>query len=422
MWPFGGRFFPGTNLQDLNLDWIVQRVRDLSRGIIAPFINSANLHWMVWDTDAETFVDSGVSAAGEGTGPQGEPGKSPIIGGNGDWYVWDPETSAYVDSGVHAQGDVGPVGPVGPQGETGPQGPRGAGSNQNILDNAVFLPAFLVNQRGQSVYSGGGYTFDRWRLNGNTASGCTVTISDAGVRIQNAGAGSNWLNQPFESQLPAGVYTLSILTTAVSGNSRIELLDASNRVVGTAANISGPGLTEHTITIGNTAVRFAIFLEAGADITVTAAKIEPGNEQTLAYSDSSNNWYLSENPSPAVEWAKCRRYFQKLTVKGAIYGYSIANVLAYTHNQVNLTLRLGMRVPAGNAVAVTYSSLSDIVLTQLRIADGVPLTNISSARVTDSGDVVMLLTTADNALTAGAAYNAAILGSSDGFIAFSTEP
>lgn len=103
MWPFGGRFFPGTNLQDLNLDWIIQRVRDLSRGIIAPFINSANKHWMVWDTDAETFVDSGVSAAGEGTGPQGEPGKSPIIGSNGNWYNWDPETEAYVDTGVPAR-------------------------------------------------------------------------------------------------------------------------------------------------------------------------------------------------------------------------------------------------------------------------------------------------------------------------------
>lgn len=421
MWPFGGRFFPGTNLQDLNLDWIVQRVRDLSRGIIAPFINSVNNHWMVWDTDAETFVDSGVSAAGEGTGPQGEPGKSPIIGSNGNWYVWDTDTSAYVDSGVHAQGEAGPAGPTGPQGETGPQGPRGAGSTPNILDNAVFLPAYLVNQRGQTVYSGANYTFDRWRLNGSTSSSCTVTIGESGVRIQNAGSGSNWLNQPFESPLLAGTYTLSILTTAVSGNVRIELLDASTRIVGTAATFSAPGLTKHTITIDGTAVKFAILLESGADVTVTAVKIEPGNEQTLAYNDN-DNWYLMENPSPALEWSKCRRYYQKLTVKGATIGYSIANVLAYTHNQANLTLRLGMRVPAGNAVTVSYSSLSDIVLAALRISDGVPITNISSARVTDSGDVVMLLTTADNTLTAGAAYNAAILGGNDGYIAFSTEP
>lgn len=64
MWPFGGRFFPGTNLQDLNLDWIVQRVRDLSKGIIAPWINPDTKTWMVFNTESETFEDSGVSAQG----------------------------------------------------------------------------------------------------------------------------------------------------------------------------------------------------------------------------------------------------------------------------------------------------------------------------------------------------------------------
>lgn len=63
-WPFGGgRWFPGTNLQDLNLDWIIRRVRDLSKGIIAPWINPNNQHWMVYDTATEEFIDSGVSAA-----------------------------------------------------------------------------------------------------------------------------------------------------------------------------------------------------------------------------------------------------------------------------------------------------------------------------------------------------------------------
>lgn len=92
-WPFGGgRWFPGTNLQDLNLDWIIRRVRDLSKGIIAPWINTQNYHWMVYDVEQEEFVDSGVSAAGEGVGPPG------------------PQ---------------GPAGPTGPQGPAGPQGEKG---------------------------------------------------------------------------------------------------------------------------------------------------------------------------------------------------------------------------------------------------------------------------------------------------------
>lgn len=67
MFPFFSRMFPGTNLQDLNLDWICRRIMELSKGIIAPWINPDNKHWMVYDTQTETFVDSGVMAEGIGT-------------------------------------------------------------------------------------------------------------------------------------------------------------------------------------------------------------------------------------------------------------------------------------------------------------------------------------------------------------------
>lgn len=66
MIPFFSRMFPSTNLQDLNLDWICRRIMELSKGIIAPWINPENQDWMVYDTETEQFVDSGVSAAGGG--------------------------------------------------------------------------------------------------------------------------------------------------------------------------------------------------------------------------------------------------------------------------------------------------------------------------------------------------------------------
>lgn len=71
MAPFFSRMFPGTNLQDLNLDWICRRIMELSKGIIAPWINPDNKDWMVYDTEAEQFVDSGVSAAPVGDLPAG---------------------------------------------------------------------------------------------------------------------------------------------------------------------------------------------------------------------------------------------------------------------------------------------------------------------------------------------------------------
>lgn len=71
MIPFFSRMFPGTNLQDLNLDWICRRIMELSKGIIAPWINPDNKDWMVYDTETEQFVDSGVSAAPLGDLPAG---------------------------------------------------------------------------------------------------------------------------------------------------------------------------------------------------------------------------------------------------------------------------------------------------------------------------------------------------------------
>lgn len=80
MFPFFSRMFPSTNLQDLNLDWICRRIMELSKGIIAPWINSDNKHWMVYDTEAEQFVDSGVSA--DGTSEQPLSGKTIVILGD----------------------------------------------------------------------------------------------------------------------------------------------------------------------------------------------------------------------------------------------------------------------------------------------------------------------------------------------------
>ena len=312
----------------------------------------------------------------------------------------------------------------------------------NILDNGYFVygkaidesnpysavNTFPINQRGQRSYSGNDYCFDRWRLNGNSTGNCTVTISQDGVTINNAGSTSNWLNQPFEAPLPAGTYTLSILTKAVSGTVRIELLNGSSPV-GSYAVVAA-GLSIHKVTIQDQAAsanKFAIWLSSGSSASVAAVKLERGNEQTLAHQENGE-WVLNELPDMAAEMARCRRFYQRFSVVGSAIGYSIANVMAYNSYEANLTLRLGMRVPSGNSVTVTYSNLSHIVLAAQLIKNGVPVSSIVYQRVTDSGDVTMVLRTAANALTVGAAYNAAIMYEdadsvkTNGWIAFSTEP
>ena len=79
--------FPGTNLQDLNLDWLIGKMKQL-------------------DDDFRKW-----------------PHSPKIIGGV--WYVWDEETEDYVSTGVSATGEAGPAGPAGPRGAAGPAGPVG---------------------------------------------------------------------------------------------------------------------------------------------------------------------------------------------------------------------------------------------------------------------------------------------------------
>lgn len=80
--------FPGTNLNDLNLDWLISQMQEL---------DSAFKAWP----------------------------HSPQIQ-NGNWYVWDETLEDYVDTGVSATGPRGEAGPTGPVGPAGPQGNPGA--------------------------------------------------------------------------------------------------------------------------------------------------------------------------------------------------------------------------------------------------------------------------------------------------------
>lgn len=252
MIPFFSRMFPGTNLQDLNLDWIVRRIMELSKGIIAPWINAQNQHWMVYDTAAETFVDSGVSAAGEGTGPQGEPGRSPVIGSNGNWYTWDTTTQAYTDTGTHAEG---------PEGPAGPEGPR---AGNNLLDNWYFINP--VNQRGLSAWQNAGdYTVDRWKLTSGSASlgASGLTLNGTLVQIRETAIG-----QPV------------VCSALLSDGSMIT-----------------PTYDDSTKTFTLTAT----------GQTIKAVKLELGSEQTLAHMES-NIWVLNEIPDYGQELAKCQRY------------------------------------------------------------------------------------------------------------------
>lgn len=109
--------FPGTNLQDLNLDWLIGKMKELEEAFKAwphsPQIQNGN--WYVWDETLEDYTDTGVSA----TGPRGEAGPAGPAGHAG------PQGNPGEAGSQGPQGATGSQGPQGPQGVPGSQGPQG---------------------------------------------------------------------------------------------------------------------------------------------------------------------------------------------------------------------------------------------------------------------------------------------------------
>lgn len=110
--------FPGTNLNDLNLDWLIKRMKALDADFRGwphtPYIdNNPPYNWYIWDPNTEQWTDSGISAVG----PQGPTGPQGMTGATG------PQGP---------QGFSGPAGPAGPAGPQGPQGPQGVPGNYTM--------------------------------------------------------------------------------------------------------------------------------------------------------------------------------------------------------------------------------------------------------------------------------------------------
>lgn len=187
----------------------------------------------------------------------------------------------------------------------------GAGVRPKLNDN----PFFLVNQRGQSSYTGPSYGPDRWLVTGShkldmlDGGGVKLTVvsgSNANQMIQ------QYLEPEIFEQLNGKRVTLAVIVT---GNSMS--LPTYFRV-GTDAYGHIPagqtGLFFATATInyktGQNYIGFQCSDRAnqnGQSISLRAFTMEEGSIQTLGYQDSSGVLQLLERPDP-LELVKCKRY------------------------------------------------------------------------------------------------------------------
>lgn len=180
-------------------------------------------------------------------------------------------------------------------------------SNPNLLHNWYFVNP--INQRGEKTYSTDGYTIDRWRI-GRTK----LSLGPIGIGIEKTSGDNALFFQYMEEPqvIPLSVYTFSILVD------KIGLISVTAKSLDEIpATYTLLGSTRHdnvSVEIAATTVTNGPFLQltirnyGSEKITVIAAKLELGPDQTLARK-VGDEWVLNDSPpDPALELAKCQRY------------------------------------------------------------------------------------------------------------------
>jgi hypothetical protein len=167
------------------------------------------------------------------------------------------------------------------------------GSNRNLLINWDFRNP--VNQRGQSSYTGAGYTIDRWRLASTTYGACTISIDSDGVTIT-AGASTTTVADIFIQKLDIdplpyiGRYlTMAFDVGAYAGtwNLRVRYSNSGAYISQGVVTVNTTGVIQVSAAIpaNCNAVEIAVqsvSIVAGNYIKLKAAKVEHGTASTLA--------------------------------------------------------------------------------------------------------------------------------------------
>lgn len=192
-------------------------------------------------------------------------------------------------------------------------------SNPDLLDNACFA-AFVVNQRGQSSYSGAVKGIDRW-YGASQYTNVAVNIGYITLQSTATQSGTSYrgmLRQKLEQPLsPSGIYTFSALVQNYA-EGQLVFRDGNGTFVGGGASVNIAQTSADTPQLfaitywGNTTYApqiFEIFVAGTKSGQIIAAKLECGPLQTLAHLEAGA-WVLNSVPDYPTELLKCQRFFQ----------------------------------------------------------------------------------------------------------------
>ena len=182
---------------------------------------------------------------------------------------------------------------------------------------------FPINQRGQTSYTGGGYTIDGWKA-GYSAD--TVNVYSLSVRItvgSSTSAGFRFYQTLENGGALAGrTITASFRIYTVNGSylrPAISFRDADDNEIsligGETAPIEGMNTVSGTVPSNTSKIRIGFRSYSGVAtgdyVSIRSAKLEVGDTQTLAYLKNGTR-VMTEIPDFKTELLKCYRYFYRL--------------------------------------------------------------------------------------------------------------
>ncbi len=169
---------------------------------------------------------------------------------------------------------------------------RGYHINPNLLINGDFRKP--VNRNGRSEYVEAGHIIDRWVLNGNGEK--SVKLTDNGVKFTKTSGTYADLNYFFD------IKQTSIFS--VLFDNKLISLQINPPLSGNLVISFGGGYLYYISTDSLLKIR----LTANISINLVAAKLELGNQQTLAHKDADGNWVPNDPPNYDLQYLLCSQY------------------------------------------------------------------------------------------------------------------
>ena len=245
----------------------------------------------------------------------------------------------------------------------------GAGVRPSLLHNGLFIGGgtagnLPVNQRGQTSYTAGGYTVDRWRMAGSAAK---ITVQADGIYYEKTADATSY--GIWEQKLPLGELEGKELAVSVL----VDDVCYSDTIAAGWTYSNGVVLKQFFINNGSKQMRVSVSCDADnilifrfyygssaaaatTGFLLQAAKLEEGDTQTLAYQDDTGAWQLLPQPESdcATQLAKCKYYATMIATENILR--AAASYVSGSYIYFTIPLDVAMR--QGNPTIVSSEGLT----------------------------------------------------------------